>query len=538
MGFSTELGAFLEILGTHAGLSGFSRTAAATLLTEVWQGLAVVLCLGLCLRLAPRTTAAHRFALWTGGFLAVAALPFAPFLAHLVSGNAPGTDAQVMSASSRPWLLLDTCWSIALTALWACASLWRASDLAVNSVRLRKLWKSATPVSFHASLPGVLDLRGRRTVQLCTTRDLERPSVIGFLAPRILIPEWLLERLTPAELDQIVLHETEHLRRGDDWTNLLQKLSLVLFPLSPALLWMERRLCLEREMACDEGVIQRTHAPRAYAACLTSLAERGQQHRTHALSLGVWQRRPELARRVHSILLRKQALGPVAARSLMAVLGCIVLAGSVELARCPQMIAFLPDSTASYQPVMLADDNHLAGDRVLMPALQTVAGHAQGRPYLTELKATLPVRKPFLTRYPAGSKVPAASADALAASARRSFPAPKEELLKADLSTPQADPETDASDSGTQRGTQWVAQGGWVVLTTWEQVETVQANNQDFADGEAAVQSSDSVHGQDPNQSSGQLTITRLIFRVVRASATSPLPTAVPLRSGWLVFQL
>ena len=132
-------------------------------------------------------------------------------------------------------------------------------------------------------------------MQVCTTPNLDRPSVIGFFAPRILIPEWLLTRLTPGELRQIVLHETEHLRRGDDWTNLFQKLCLVLFPLDPALVWIERRLCAEREMACDDGVVRVTHAPRAYAACLASLAERGLRRRAEALSLGAWQRRPELA---------------------------------------------------------------------------------------------------------------------------------------------------------------------------------------------------------------------------------------------------
>ena len=49
-----------------------------------------------------------------------------------------------------------------------------------------------------------------------------------------------------------MLHEAGHLRRRDDWMNLLQKVGLVLLPLNPVLMWIERRLCLERELACDE----------------------------------------------------------------------------------------------------------------------------------------------------------------------------------------------------------------------------------------------------------------------------------------------
>ena len=151
---------------------------------------------------------------------------------------------------------------------------------------------------------------GRDAVEVCTTTTLQRPSVIGFLKPRILVPDWLFGRLTQGELEQIMLHESEHLRRRDDWTNLAQKLCLVLFPLNPALVWIERRLCREREMACDDAVIRVTRAPRAYAACLASLAERGLERRVEALSLGAWQRRPELVHRVHSILRGKGGLSP------------------------------------------------------------------------------------------------------------------------------------------------------------------------------------------------------------------------------------
>ncbi len=77
-------------------------------------------------------------------------------------------------------------------------------------------------------------------VQICTSNEVDRPSVIGFFSPRILIPEELFAKLTTAEFGQIVLHEVGHLRRADDWINLLQKVSLVVFPLNPVLVWIER----------------------------------------------------------------------------------------------------------------------------------------------------------------------------------------------------------------------------------------------------------------------------------------------------------
>ena len=328
--------------------SAISQPAAALALTAVWQGAAVALGLALCLRLAPRSPARHRFALWAAGFGVLVALQILPPLLrlipiHIQAAAGSPLPAAFDAAAPHAWLQLNPAWSLLIASLWLAASLYRAADLAVHSLRLRKLWRTATPVEIDpASLPRSLGRISGRTLQICTTSDLERPSVIGFFAPRILIPDWLFSRLTPGELDQIVLHETEHLRRHDDWTNLLQKLCLVLFPLNPGLAWIERRLCREREMACDDGVIGITRAPRAYAACLTSLAERGLQRRAGALSLGAWHARPELVRRVHSILRHKHALSPVAARTILAAVGCVLLAGATALARCPRLIAFVP----------------------------------------------------------------------------------------------------------------------------------------------------------------------------------------------------
>lgn len=336
-----------------AAWSTVSQPAAALVLTAVWQGAAVALGLALCLRLAPRSPARHRFALWAAGFGVLVVLQVAPLISRLIPVPLQTIDGSaaphfIVAAASHPWLRLHAQWSLAIAALWLAASLVRAADLSIHSLRLRKLWKSAVPVAIDpASLPRSQGRLSRRTIPICTTAELERPSVIGFFAPRILIPDWLFSRLTPGELDQIVLHETEHLRRCDDWTNLLQKICLVLFPLNPGLAWIERRLCREREMACDDGVIRITRAPRAYAACLASLAEHGLQRRAGALSLGAWHARPELVRRVHSILRRKHALSPLAARAVLAAVGCILLAGAAGLARCPRLIAFIPAHTTN-----------------------------------------------------------------------------------------------------------------------------------------------------------------------------------------------
>ena len=343
-------------MGLMQGVESVSRLVANSFVSGLWQGVVLAAGVGICLRLLPRTTAAVRFAIWTAVFAVLAVLPLWHAYAVRVGGETYGRSALVQ---------VDVRWSFAIAALWVMVSLVRGVKLAMSAVRLRAIWKRAVPVEGHAEM---LLAAGFRGVELCTSNDVDSPSVIGFFSPRILIPAELFPRLTEAEFGQIVLHEAGHLRRADDWINLLQKLGLVLVPLNPVLMWIERRLCLERELACDDDVLRLTKAPKAYATCLTNLAEDRLGRRAAALSLGAWEKRSELARRVHSILRGGEGMGRTQARVVMSVLVLALLGGATGLARCPQVVSFTRTRvaeaaatqglSAGYQPVTFrASDN-------------------------------------------------------------------------------------------------------------------------------------------------------------------------------------
>jgi beta-lactamase regulating signal transducer with metallopeptidase domain len=501
-------------------------------------------------------------------------------------------NASFGASTPTPWfqlphIQLDGRWALAIAALWLLASLLRATSLAAHSLALRRLWNSAQPVAADVNICALIAAASpeRRPIELCTTSQLDRPSVIGFFAPRILIPDWLFSRLTPAELEQVVLHEAEHLRRRDDWTNLLQKLALVLFPLNPALVWIESRLCREREMACDEGVVRRTQAPRAYAACLTSLAERRlelrlERRRAHALSLGAFSRRPELARRVLSLLARKQTLHPIAARALVGVAACGLLVASFELAHCPQMVSFVPEAASQNQvaqtrPALVEGD----GDRVFAEPI-VARGNSMFRP--VETKAILPSYQSAAPFAPASSLralVPKAKSEDTSERqvAFTDFAAPREILLKAEM--PIADSASarqianrqfsnpGSEDQATSsRLIGQVAEAGFtgpaevVVLTAWQQVTYSPRNAGIVTDYDTRApeqqQSADAAN-QTNKRPALQITVTRLIFLVAprpnAITSNAPAPGSKPPRStgsdsgqapaplpasGWLVLQL
>jgi beta-lactamase regulating signal transducer with metallopeptidase domain len=356
-------------------LETVSRLVASSFVSGLWQGIVLAAGVGFCLRLVPRTSAAVRFAIWTAVFAVLAVLPLVHAYSLNPNSGVPGRAAVVH---------VDVRWSFAIAALWLIVSLVRGVKLAMSAVRLHGIWKRAVPVE---GCDEVLTAVGFRRVELCTSNDVDRPSVIGFFSPRILIPEELFVRLTTVEFGQIVLHELGHLRRADDWINLLQKLSLVVVPLNPVLIWIERRLCLERELACDDDVLRLTKAPKAYATCLTNLAEHRLGRRVAALSLGAWEKQSELARRVRSILRGGQEMGRIQARLVIGALVLGLLGGATELARCPQFISFsgpasslsdeaqsVPATGVKYQAVTFhAPDNApSAGHEVLLKASMPV----------------------------------------------------------------------------------------------------------------------------------------------------------------------
>ena len=80
----------------------------------------------------------------------------------------------------------------------------------------------------------------------------------GLRHPAILIPAALLAELHDDELDQIGLHETAHLARHDDFALIAQRAIEAMFAVHPVVRWIARRIDLEREIACDDFVLNAT----------------------------------------------------------------------------------------------------------------------------------------------------------------------------------------------------------------------------------------------------------------------------------------
>src|ERR1700733_9938653 len=322
-----------------------STSPAQVLISSIWQGLLLTALAWAALRLAPGLRASTRFTLWLIIFLAVALLPcFALGRAWF------GVDSSAVTTlpQSGVALHLNIVWAFVLEAVWGLPSLLSLARLFSSALQMRAVLRSSVPVAdLPEEIQSALVRNGKRSVAVRLSEAVDAPSVIGFFRPAIVIPHSLWSELPPADLRQIILHEMAHLDRGDDWTNLLQKLLRALCPLNPALFWAERHLCREREQACDDAVLDAAGNARAYATCLTNLAENRLVKRVTSLAPGFWQRHSELSGRVENILHRRRHLGPWLSRGLVTAGLAASLTGVVMLERCPGIITFASNDSVA-----------------------------------------------------------------------------------------------------------------------------------------------------------------------------------------------
>ena len=100
------------------------------------------------------------------------------------------------------------------------------------------------------------------------------PMVIGWLKPVILIPTSLFLQMDAKQLETVIAHEIQHIRRLDYLINTAQSLVEVMFFYHPCIWWISSIIRHERECACDQSVIRSVqNHDLTYAKALVAIAE-------------------------------------------------------------------------------------------------------------------------------------------------------------------------------------------------------------------------------------------------------------------------
>jgi beta-lactamase regulating signal transducer with metallopeptidase domain len=277
-----------------------------------------------------------RFAVWFSTLLVIAGLP-------LLSRT---TSPLLASGSHIPALTLSGNWAAALFAAWALIATGLLVRLGLSLLHVSALRRDCREIDANA-YPALMEVSERqsRRVKLLVSDDVRIPTALGFFRPAVVLPSWTLHDLSADELQIILLHELAHLRRWDDWTNLAQKFVKALFFFHPAVWWIDNRLALEREVACDDMVLEQTAHARTYAASLVSIAEKVvaqkmRMGRARALAQSALGRVREVSHRVAQILDSKRERTNHGWRPALAMIGTLTAITVGGMPYAPQLISF------------------------------------------------------------------------------------------------------------------------------------------------------------------------------------------------------
>ena len=357
-------------------------------LSWLWQGCMLALVVAGVLRVTPRASATTRFLAWWATLAAVLLLGVAPFIgtpgALVPAGNPSGLHNAVDSAATTPLFPLTvpavpTWLGVTFAVGWCSFVGVRSCKLALSLRRLRSVKRAtaAFPDDIERRLPLWLRVRAQgRPAELRLSTQVATAAMLGFGSPVIALVPQLVDSISRADLDRVVLHEYGHVQRRDDWWMIAQALIDTVFGWRPAIWWIGRQLHLEREVASDDWVARHTSTPREYAACLARVAELSLLGRELPHVASAVRSRRELSGRVGRLLTPARNVTGRPAR-LALTTGALTLVWAVWLlGLVPPLISAAADAlqwpvpsapVVAAQPVSVAQ----VGRRVTIPGVSS-----------------------------------------------------------------------------------------------------------------------------------------------------------------------
>jgi beta-lactamase regulating signal transducer with metallopeptidase domain len=332
----------------------------AALINGGIAGAAVTIAVWLALSIAPRRAlnAATRYAVWWTTLMVVVALPvfYLPHRAELVSRPeqiAPAAAAQIVTMATEteaspvsndvpppsplprfPFEMNAGAWPVRIFTVWGIVAVFMMLRLSLSYVVLERRKHRARAAQKLERWP----------VRALISTDIASPMAAGLFRPAILLPERLLAELDDDELEQIRVHETAHLVRRDDIDLLIERSIEALFALHPVVRWITRRIDLEREIACDDFVVEQTGKARPYASCLTRVVEIAGGVRSSIVAAAATEERSHLARRIEMLLDKSRHKGTRLLKLRLGLMVAALLLLTSVAVRTPGIIAFASDS--------------------------------------------------------------------------------------------------------------------------------------------------------------------------------------------------
>jgi bla regulator protein blaR1 len=204
-----------------------------------------------------------------------------------------------------------------LTVVWLGGCLLLVFRWTRQWVRIRKVVRGAKPLIVDAPVP------------VRSSAVMMEPGIFGIYRPVLLLPEGIMERLSPEQLRAILAHELCHVRRRDNLAAAIHMAVESVFWFHPLVWWIGARMVEERERACDEEVVRLGSEPEDYAEGILNVCKYCLESPLPCVA-GVTG--SNLKKRIEEIMTQKLSHQLSAARKvLLAVAGFAAVAGPVAI---------------------------------------------------------------------------------------------------------------------------------------------------------------------------------------------------------------
>jgi beta-lactamase regulating signal transducer with metallopeptidase domain len=220
-----------------------------------------------------------------------------------------------------------------LPIIWLVGAVVMAGYVFARNLSLWLTVKRERPITDQKVLELLEDCKIQMGVQtilgVVVSDRVKSPALFGFVRPRLLLPQGMLETYSLEELRYVFMHELAHLRQRDIYLGWLMSLLQIMHWFNP-LMWIAfNRMRTDRELACDRLAISvmGPDEPPRYGQTIVNLVESFSQVSYVPSVAGILEDTSQIERRIKMIVGFKKAsrIWSVGAVFVLAILACVVL---------------------------------------------------------------------------------------------------------------------------------------------------------------------------------------------------------------------
>jgi len=183
------------------------------------------------------------------------------------------TSPAVISTSTSLLQLLP----MLAAAVWLCGFLSVVLVWVVRWRRMSAAMREALPLREGREVKALRRLERvggiRKHIEMFLSKASLEPGIFGIARPVLIWPKGISARLDDAHVEAIVAHEVGHVRRRDNLFAAIHMFVEAIFWFYPLVWFLGTRLVEEREVACDEEVLELGGTPQAYAEGILKICE-------------------------------------------------------------------------------------------------------------------------------------------------------------------------------------------------------------------------------------------------------------------------